>query len=39
MSETRGALVTGGLGALMVLCCVAAPAVVGGAAIGAGRGL
>ena len=42
MSETRGALVTGGLGALMVLCCVAAPAVigaVGGAAIGGALGI
>ena len=42
MSETRGAFVTGGLGVLMVLCCVAAPAVigaVGGAAIGGALGI
>ena len=42
MSETRGALVTGGLGVFMVLCCIAAPAVigaVGGAAIGGALGI
>ena len=42
MSESRSAILTGGLGVLMVVCCLVAPAVIGaigGAAIGGALGI
>ena len=42
MSESRSAILTGGLGVMMVICCLAAPAVIGaigGAAIGGALGI
>lgn len=42
MSGSRSALATGGLGVVMVICCLAASAVIGaagGAAIGGAAGI